>query len=77
MEFIDRPEDTRHHYFGSLAAIYTELTHEELGVSYSTLRNLNIRPGHPYRNSLCIIRRDKLITIPKEACNTEKTGSGE
>lgn len=52
----------RDYYFGSLAAIYSEFTREEIGVSYGSLRNYRISPEHPYTNDKVVIKEGVLIT---------------
>lgn len=49
--------DDRHHYFGSVAAIFDKFTPEELGVSLTTLWNYGLSPDHPYINNKCRIYR--------------------
>lgn len=50
------------YYFGSLAAIYSEFTREEIGVSYGSLRNYGISPERPYINEKVVIKEGILIT---------------
>lgn len=50
------------YYFGSLAAIFTEFTREEIGVSYGSLRNYGISPERPYINDKVVIKEGVLIT---------------
>ncbi|MBO8449194.1 MAG: hypothetical protein IAC29_07985 [Bacteroidetes bacterium] len=50
------------YYFGSLAAIFTEFTREEIGVSYGSLRNYGISPERPYINDKVVIKEGILIT---------------
>lgn len=54
------------YYFGSLAAIYTEFTKEEIGVSYGSLRNYGISPERPYINDKVVIKEGTLITAKGE-----------
>lgn len=56
----------RHYYFGSLSAIYTKFSAKELGIALGTLRNYGLKEGKPYKNSLCIIRKGILVTMPKK-----------
>ena len=55
-----------HFYFGSLTAVYTKFTPEQLGVALGTLRNYGLKEEKPYQNSLCTIRKGFLITMPKK-----------
>lgn len=54
-----------HFYFGSLTAVYTKFTPEQLGVALGTLRNYRVTSDKPYQNSKCIIRKGILITVQK------------
>ncbi|MCR6504284.1 hypothetical protein [Bacteroides muris (ex Fokt et al. 2023)] len=56
----------QHYYFGSLTAVYTMFTPEELGVALGTLRNFRVMSDKPYINGKCIIRKGTLITMPKK-----------
>lgn len=56
----------QHHYYGSLSAIYTKFTPKELGVALGTLRNYGVNEEKPYQNSLCVIRKGILVTMPKK-----------
>lgn len=56
----------QHYYFGSLSAIYTKFTAEELSVALGTLRNYGVKEGRPYQNARCVIRKGVLITMPKK-----------
>lgn len=50
------------YYFGSMAAIYSTLTKEEIGVSYGSLRNYGLSPERPYINEKVVIKEGMLIT---------------
>ena len=52
-----------HYYFGSKKAIYDVLKHEEVGISYDTLRTKNITPLEPYLGRKATIRQDVLVTL--------------
>lgn len=56
----------RHYYFGSLTAIYTIFTSEQLGVALGTLRNYRVTSDKSFQNSKCTIRKGTLITTPKK-----------
>lgn len=56
----------QHYYFGSLAAVYTMFTPEQLGIALGTLRNYRLTSDKPYNNGKCIIRKGTLITMPKK-----------
>lgn len=56
----------QHFYFGSLSAIYTKFTANELGIALGTLRNYGLKENKPYKNSLCTIRKGGVITMPKK-----------
>lgn len=52
----------KHYYYGNLKALTDSWGKEDLGVSYSYLKNLNITEDNPYHNDKCIIRRGLLAT---------------
>lgn len=47
-------------YFGSVLAIYSVLTHEDVGVHYRTITQALFRSG-TYENKKCIVRLGELI----------------
>lgn len=51
-----------HYYYGNLKALTDNWTKEDIGASYSYLKNLNISEDKPYHNDKCTIRRSVLIT---------------
>lgn len=55
----------KHYYYGNLKALTDSWSKEDIGVSYSYLKNLNIDENKPYQNDKCIIRRGIIITSPK------------
>jgi len=63
---IHLQKDGQHYYFGSLAAIYTKFSKNEVGISYGSLRNYGLSETKPYQNKLVIIRKGILLTIPKK-----------
>ena len=54
--------DGEHHYYGSVANMYEFYTGEELGITYSSLRNYGLSIEHPYKNKKCIIRKGVLLS---------------
>ena len=50
------------YYFGSVAAIYSVFTKEQVGVSYGSLRNFCITPDKPYINNKVVIKEGVLIS---------------
>lgn len=52
-----------HYYFGSKKAIYDVLKHEDVGISYDTLRTKNITNLEPYIGRKATIRQDVLVTL--------------
>ena len=69
------------YYFGSVAAIYSRFTKEELGVSYGSLRNYGISPDRPYTNGKVTIKEGVLIAAKgmrgRKAINGEFTDATE
>lgn len=53
-----------HHYFGSIAAIYTVFDEKTLGVTNSRLYDYNIEEEKPYSNKVCTIRKAHIIRKP-------------
>ena len=58
-------KDGRHYYYGNLKALCDHWSKEEIGVSHSYLKNLNITEEKPFKNNKCIIRRGVIITSPR------------
>ena len=52
----------KHYYYGNLKALTDNWSREQLGVSYSYLKNLNIPEDKPFVNNKCIIHRGIIIT---------------
>lgn len=48
-------------YFGSIAAIYTLFTPEQVGVKYNTLRNAKWKENSVYQTQRAIIRKGEII----------------
>lgn len=58
----------KHHYFGSMKAIYDVLGKEDIGVAYNTLRTRNTPDiDSPFENELCIIRKGRIFRTSKNA----------
>lgn len=51
-----------HRYYGSVKSLCENNSHDEIGVSYNTLRCYGIKTDKPYQNKLCIIRKGRLVT---------------
>lgn len=56
----------KHYYYGNLKALTDNWSKDEIGVSYSYLKNLNITEDKPYQNNKCVIRRGSIITSPRK-----------
>ena len=54
------------YYFGSISAIFSVFSSEEIGISYGSLRNYGITPEHPYNNSKVVIKEGVLISAKGE-----------
>ena len=54
--------DGNHYYYGNLKALCEHWDREQIGVSYSYLKNLKISEDKPFVNDKCIIRRGVIIT---------------
>lgn len=62
-------KDGRHYYYGNLKALTDNWSKDDIGVSYSYLKNLNISENKPYINEKCAIRRGIIITSTKTEKN--------
>lgn len=60
-------KDGCHYYYGNLKALCDNWPKEEIGVSYSYLKNLNISKEKPFTNKQCIIRRGFIITSSRKS----------
>ena len=58
--------DGQHYYYGNLKALCDHWSKEDIGVSYTYLKNLNIPVERPYKNDKCIIRRGIIITSDRK-----------
>ena len=59
-------KDGRHYYYGNLKALTDHWSKEDIGVSHSYLKNLNISEDKPYHNDKCIIRRGIIVTSARK-----------
>ena len=64
--------DGNHYYYGNLKALCEHWDREQIGVSYSYLKNLNISEGKPFNNGKCIIRRGVIVTSSRKMMNESK-----
>ena len=60
-----------HYYFGSKKAIYDVLDKEQLGIGYTSLRNVKNLDTVPYKNKKCIIRSGILLQASSGKTNDE------
>ena len=58
--------DGEDYYFGSVSAIYSMFTKEELGISHGSLRNYGLSSTKPYSNDRIIIKEGVLIASKGE-----------
>lgn len=59
-------KDGEDHYFGSLSAIFSVFSKEDIGIGYGALRNYGITPEHQYSNGKVIIKEGVLISAKGE-----------
>ena len=59
-------KDGKHYYYGNLKALTDSWDKDEIGVSYSYLKNLNISEEKPFINGKCIVRRGVIITSSRK-----------
>lgn len=57
LEFTAGDKAGQHHYFGSIAAIFTQFSAEEIGITAKSLYDFDIAPNRPYSNRNLIIRK--------------------
>ena len=53
--------DGEDYYFGSVSAIYSVFSKEQLGIGYGSLRNYGLSPAKPYTNENVTIKEGALI----------------
>ena len=53
--------DGEDYYFGSVSAIYSMFTKEQLGITHGSLRNYGLSPAKPYTNEKVTIKEGALI----------------
>ena len=53
--------DGEDYYFGSVSAIYSVFSKEQLGIGYGSLRNYGLSPTKPYNNEKASIKEGVLI----------------
>lgn len=58
--------DDTHHYFGSMANIYEHFSHDQIGITFGSLRNYSLSPEKPYENTKVIIRKGTLLAKPNK-----------
>ena len=57
----------QHYYYGNLKALCDNWSKEDIGVTYSVLRNIGISGSKPFVNELCIIRKGIIVTSPRKS----------
>lgn len=62
-------KEGQHYYYGNLKALTNNWSKDDIGVSYSYLKNLNISENKPYINEKCVIHRGIIITSTKTEKN--------
>lgn len=55
-------KDGEDYYFGSVSAIFSVFSKEEIGISYGSLRNYGLTQEHPYTNGKITIKEGVLIS---------------
>ncbi len=50
------------YYFGSVSAIFSVFSKNDIGIGYGALRNYGISPEHPYTNERVTVKEGVLIT---------------
>ena len=57
--------ERKDYFFGSIAAVYENLSTEQVGVSYNTLRNVRWKETPVYPTSRAMIRVGRLVRAGK------------
>lgn len=60
------------YYFGSVKAIFSVFSKEDIGVSYGSLRNYVLNVDHPYTNDKVVIKEGVLISAKGERGKREQ-----
>lgn len=55
-----------HYYYGNLKALTDNWSKDDIGVSYSYLKNINITTDKPFQNGKCVIRRGIIVCSNKK-----------
>ena len=58
--------DGEDYYFGSVSAIYSVFSKEQLGIGYGSLRNYGLSPTKPYSNDKILIKEGVLVSAKGE-----------
>ena len=58
--------DGEDYYFGSVSAIYSMFTKEQMGISHGSLRNYGLSATKPYSNDKIIIKEGVLVSSKGE-----------
>ncbi len=61
LTFVEAIDGKKTYVFGSLSAIYTKFTEEQIGCKVTNLWNVNISQESPYSNHLCKIEEKEVI----------------
>ena len=61
-KIIHLQKEGKDYYFGSVSAIFTVFTKDDIGISYGSLRNYAISSDKPYINKLVTIKEGYLIS---------------
>ena len=55
-------KDGEDYYFGSVSAIFSVFSKEDIGIGEGALRNYGLNPEHPYSNAKVVIKEGVLIS---------------
>ena len=62
----------KHYYYGNLKALCDNWSKDEIGITYSVVRNLGINETRPFKNERCIIRKGIIVTSPMKKPKLDK-----
>lgn len=64
VEFYDGQRKGQHHYFGSITAIFDKIPKHELKTTIQAIYRFNLSIGKPFKNKVCVIRKDIIHRKP-------------
>ena len=66
LEFVTEVEGKKDYYFGSIRAMFTRFTAEQIGCTKGTLYAFGLEEDHPKTTPKAIIRKEYIFRQPQE-----------